>query len=397
MGNHRRSGIVGWNLLRPAGIYMLTAAVAAAGGWVFSALSLPLPWMLGAMAAVMIGKNAGLALPAPPQVVWNAALVVLGVVFGLRITFSTLERIGPYLGPFLGVTAATIAFCIGLGALFAAWTGTDRVSGVFGFIPGGLTEMVITGEAVGARPGTVLFLQTFRLLAVLAVVPFAVTLAFGDGGAAAPAAAAAAGGGGPVSAGGEPLSAEASGIWNWLWYAPLVAAAWAVRRYVPASFVLVPMFGTAAMHLAGLPLPAVPAAGMIAAQVVIGAGLGHSVRLKELRAVGRHWWRVCALLAVLFAVSCGLGFALHAATRMSLPTALLSVAPGGMIEMALTADAVGADAAVVASLQLLRVYFILLAVPTLLRRLFRGRGRAGGGNGAEAGAGTPESSPSGGP
>src|SRR5690606_9517845 len=127
-----------------AGRLLLTAVFAAAGGWIFSLLSVPLPWMLGAMAAVLAGRSGGLPLAEPPQAVRNAALAALGIAFGWKFTLETVKQVGPYLIPYLGATAAMIALCIGLGLLFSLWSSTDRVSGVFGFIPGGLTEMVIT-------------------------------------------------------------------------------------------------------------------------------------------------------------------------------------------------------------------------------------------------------------
>lgn len=341
---------------------LLTAAVAAAGGWCFALLSAPLPWMLGAMAAVLAGKAGKLPVVAPPDALRNAALVALGIVFGLQFTRSTWLQVGPYVGPYLGVTAATIAICIGLGALFAVWAKIDKVSSVFGFMPGGLTEMVVTGEAVGAKPGTVIFLQTTRLLSVLAVVPFLVTMWFaGNGGE----------GGAPLAAvSGAEADVLPGATLAWLWYALPAAAAWALRRIVPGSFVLIPMLGTALLHLSGTTLHPIPPYAMLAAQVVVGAGLGYSVRLKELRAVGKQWWRACALVAAMLAASFAMGIALHALTSMDLPTALLSVAPGGTIEMGLTAASVGADPAVVTSLQMVRVYTIIFAAPLLLKRWF---------------------------
>jgi len=339
-------------------------AAAFLGGWAFAALSLPLPWVLGAMAAVMLWKAyrpLGKKTPAPLK---NGALIVLGIVFGLQFTGATIARVGPYLLPYLSITAVTILCCVGLGVLFSRWTSTDRVSSVFGFIPGGLTEMVVTGTAVGAKPGTVVFLQTLRLLSVLSVVPLLVTLWFApaEGGAALVQPAA-------------PSAAAAAGPAGFAWYALPALGGWLLRRIVPASYVLVPMLLTALLHIAGAALPAIPAAALVAAQVVVGAGLGESVSYRDLRAVGGQWWRVLLLVAAMLALSLLLGAALHAWTGMEMPAALLSVAPGGLIEMALTASTVGADAAVVTSLQMVRLYTIIGIVPIALKLWFGRRAR----------------------
>lgn len=352
-----------------------TFAVAFVGGWGFDAVSLPLPWVLGPMAAILIWKEA-LRRPTAemPPPLKHGALVALGIAFGLQFTRATLEQVAPYVFPYLAVTVVTIAFCIGLGALFAAWTNTDKTSSVFGFIPGGLTEMVVTGEAVGAKPGTVVFLQTVRLLSVLSIVPFFVTLLFAPA-EGSPALQAAPSGGSAGQA--AVASAAPAAPAAWLWYAIPIAGAYLLRKAVPASYVLVPMLGAAALHIAGVPLHAVPPIGLVAAQIVVGVGLGRSVKWNDLRAMGGQWWRVFALVAAMLALSAALGAALAVFTDMDLPTALLSAAPGGLIEMALTAASVGADAAVVTSLQMVRLYTIIGAVPFLLKWWFA-RSQAGG-------------------
>ncbi|HZG85653.1 AbrB family transcriptional regulator [Paenibacillus sp.] len=347
-----------------AGYASLLPAYAAAflGGWAFAAMSLPLPWVLGPMAAVMLWKAYRPPARKTPAPLRNGALVALGIVFGLQFTGATIVLVGPYLLPYLGITAVTIVCCVGLGVLFSRWTATDRVSSVFGFIPGGLTEMVVTGTAVGAKPGTVVFLQTLRLLSVLSVVPLLVTLWFAPEGSGAALVSPAA-----------PSAGPSAGAAGFAWYALPALGGWLLRRIVPASYVLVPMLLTALLHIAGAGLPAIPAAALIAAQVVVGAGLGESVSFRDLRAVSAQWWRVLLLVAAMLALSLLLGAALHAWTGMGMPAALLSVAPGGLIEMALTASSVGADAAVVTSLQMVRLYTIIGIVPIALKLWF-GRG-----------------------
>ena len=56
---------------------------------------------------------------------------------------------------------------------------------------------------------------------------------------------------------------------------------------------------------------------------------------------------------------------------MNIKTALLSIAPGGLFEMVLTAEAVGGDPAVVSALQLVRVLVIILFVPPVMKLLFQ--------------------------
>jgi len=52
------------------------------------------------------------------------------------------------------------------------------------------------------------------------------------------------------------------------------------------------------------------------------------------------------------------------------PTALLSLAPGGMDQMGVIAHSIGADLSIVSGYQLFRTFFIFFAIPSLLRLLF---------------------------
>jgi uncharacterized protein len=60
-------------------------------------------------------------------------------------------------------------------------------------------------------------------------------------------------------------------------------------------------------------------------------------------------------------------------TSLDYVTAILSIAPGGLFEMVLTAYSLGGDPAVVSSLQLIRILVIVIGVPPLLGMLFRDR------------------------
>ncbi|UTR14799.1 AbrB family transcriptional regulator [Salipaludibacillus sp. LMS25] len=69
-------------------------------------------------------------------------------------------------------------------------------------------------------------------------------------------------------------------------------------------------------------------------------------------------------------MSFGFEILLESMTSMDLPTALLSTAPGGLVEMVLTASIVGADPAIVTVLQLTRVMIIILVAPSALKWYF---------------------------
>ncbi|MNW03830.1 putative ammonia monooxygenase [compost metagenome] len=56
---------------------------------------------------------------------------------------------------------------------------------------------------------------------------------------------------------------------------------------------------------------------------------------------------------------------------MSLTTAFLGTAPGGMAEMGLTGAAVGADLSIIVAYQMFRLLFILFIAPLVVKLLLR--------------------------
>ncbi len=343
------------------GIVVLeTYCIAAAGGFLFHIAGFPLAWILGSMTAVILWKSfAGRALFIPD--LWrNGAFSVIGIYLGLLFTANTLAAIGPYIVPFLLATVVLVGISIGNGLLLCRIVKLDPVTGVFGTVPGGLSEMVAASDSLGANVAMVTLLQTVRLLTVVFFVPFTVVHLFA------------------AQTGEAWIAARGlTGIssWHFLWYILPLLAGRLVSGVIPAPYVIGPLIATAFMNISGVPLPAFPDGLVIWAQITVGFYMGRSFSLDDLKRGGKWAVLICAMTIGLIAASFAIGYALALLTDLSLSTTILSVAPGGLVEMAMTAVSVGADAPVVASLQLVRLLFIILFVPGLLKLWFQKRAK----------------------
>ncbi|WMT39520.1 AbrB family transcriptional regulator [Paenibacillus sp. D2_2] len=143
------------------------------------------------------------------------------------------------------------------------------------------------------------------------------------------------------------------------------------RIHLPTPLLLGPVIATAALQLLGLTGMPLPGWIIGAAQLVIGVNVGlmlkpdrmeHKVRTLSI-AIG------CGLLLVVGAW--GLSLLLVYVQSVSGATALLSLAPGGMDQMGIIAHEIGADLPIVAGYQLFRTFFIMFAIPPLVRLLFQ--------------------------
>lgn len=344
---------IGQRLLR----WSLALALGAGGGAAFWSLSLPLPWMLGAMMATTAGALAGLpmAVPAPLRTVM---LSVLGVMLGSSITPQVLSDAARW-----PITLAGMAIYLASGmalvmGYFRRVAGYGPVTAYFAAAPGGLNEMVMLGAAKGGDAPIIALNHTLRILLIVFTVPTAFRLFGGyeGGGALSFArlvdlsladalilAAAAAGG----SVGGRLLR-------------------------LPAHHLVGPMLASAAVHLTGLTALPPPAEVVSTAQVVLGAAIGSRFAGEPLARLGKSVLTAAGATFILVALSLAFTAGLAPVAGMSMAALLLAFVPGGLAEMSLVAIALGVDVAFVAVHHISRVLLVVMLAPLAFRAWHRG-------------------------
>ncbi len=332
-----------------------TLAAAVPGGILFYLLHVPLPWMLGPLAAVLAYNALSGGKACWPVGIRNVGMIVMGYSMGRVVTADALRQIAGDLPAMFAVTLLTLLFSAATGYVTHRRTGVSLASGVVGSMPGGLMQMVVLGEEIRDADMTVVaFMQTLRVLAVVFIVPVIATfgLAHAAGGAPLP-----------------PVPAESGDFVRALpAIAASVAGAWfAVRTKLSTPYLLGPIFGAAAAVLAGFPAPPVPRSVLNIAQLFFGAYMGLAITTAALRQLGRVFPWALGGAVVLVAFTFLLGAGLTVFMPATLLTAFLSTAPGGMAEMGMTAIVLHADIATVLVFQLFRLFCLLMAVPPFLK------------------------------
>ncbi|WP_026506764.1 AbrB family transcriptional regulator [Butyrivibrio sp. MC2013] len=102
-------------------------------------------------------------------------------------------------------------------------------------------------------------------------------------------------------------------------------------------------------------------------QVLGGALLGHGISRGELQKAGSIIKAALVLVMTMLLLNLTTGTAVNHISDINLVTALLATAPGGVSDMALIAEDLGADMRIVSILQLFRMFAIYLIFPPLLR------------------------------
>lgn len=335
--------------------HLLTLAAALTGGTICHLLSVPLAWMIGAMAG-----TAALAWFRPVAVHPYArpgALIVLGLAFGQ--TFS-----GPVLGALLGampviLIAGLLSIAAGVAAvpIFTRLAGVDPRTGYFAAVPGGVIVMVVLAQRAGAPIAPVTLAQTIRVVIVVLAIPPLLTAFAPVGDATAFLA--------------PRLPFDLGGLGLMLVVGLL--AAFALRRTGIANPWMIGPCALAITAAAMGHLPSsVPTVLVDAAQVAMGATLGQRLTREFLLSSRRLLWASVVSAFALCVLCLTLGAALGWASGLPVGAVMLGMAPGGMPEMGITAKTLELAVPLVLGFHLARTLmcnFLIGPVWTLTSRL----------------------------
>lgn len=341
----------------------MALAIGGAGGWLAYTVQIPLAWMIGAMAATTLAAMLGLPVAVPASL-RHTMVVVLGIMLGSAFTPEIAQRIGDW-GVSLG--ALTLYGAVAGGAAYMYFRricGYDKVTAYFSAMPGGLSEMILVGTAMGGDARIISLTHASRILLVVMTLPFAFQLLIGYEPGARP----------PV---GLPLFALLPGDLAILSVCGVVGYFLARSVRLPAAALVGPMLLSAGVHLTGWTVAKPPLELVAVAQVVVGTAVG--CRFAGVRAIhiARAMVAAAGGTAVLLVSAVAFAFAIGQITGLSMESLVLAYAPGGLAEMSLIAIAIGADSAFVATHHVVRVILIVIAAPLLFRAMAKTRRQRG--------------------
>ncbi len=334
---------------------LVALVVGGLGGGLFATLGLPLPWLLGALAATTVASMAGVKL-AVPDLLRRPMIAIIGIMLGGTFTNGRFDVSLDWLVSL----AALPLYVIVIGGLIFLYlrrfSGFDGTTAFFAATPGGLSEMIALSEHMGGDQRNVSMVHAMRLLLIVSVIPF---VAQALGLVTAPAVTAAVA---PTPSLTELGLLAALGIAGYLL---------AMRLRLPAATFIGPLLGSAVGHWAGWIEHQPPYVVLALAQLVIGSSVGARFSGVPLDLILRSLLIGAGATALMLMVTLVFGGILHGITGHSLILLLLALVPGGFTEMSLIALAMGVDPAFVVTHHCLRVLLVvLIAVPAFawLRR-----------------------------
>jgi membrane AbrB-like protein len=336
------------NALRVAGALAVSVAAGSLCAW----FKTPLPWMIGPIVAMAIFQFGGATLEAPPFA-REAGQLVVGVTLGLYFTAPVVREVATY-----GLYFAALGFAaIGAGALSAVLierlAPVDRATAWFSSMPGGAAEMANLAQKAGALPDRVALAHSIRMLFVVTLVPVAITYA---------------GFSGADDYHPSTTTFDAAG------FAALMAlggvSGWLGRRlHVPNAFMIVPLFASIGLTVAGLDLSSIPTPVSNAAQLLLACSLGAQFQQSFLREAPRFVASLVPAGALMLAICTAIGALLAWSSGVYLGSTFLAAAPGGIAEMSITAKVLHIGVPFVTAAHVVR-YVVVIVFCAPCYRLF---------------------------
>lgn len=161
-----------------AGRDLTVLAGAFAGGIAAEVLRVPAGAVLGALLGALAVNllRPGPRLPRPYR---EGGKILLGTVVGLSFAPELLAIVGELVVPVAVGILILILAGLGVSLVLHRVFGWDMPTALYASTPGGLSELALTSEEVGARTHVVVAVHTVRVITIVIVGPPALTLLIG--------------------------------------------------------------------------------------------------------------------------------------------------------------------------------------------------------------------------
>ena len=335
-------------------------AFGAAGGVAASRIGLPMPWMLGSLLAsallVLYWAPPFLESYSFPNDLRALFVALIGVMIGSQVTPEVLRQMADLPWTMAGLLLFIIVSHAGNYLIFQRVGGYTRATAFYSATPGGLMESIAMGETAGADLRILTAQQFLRIILVISILPFGLSLWAGFP----------VGSGSGLAIGGDlppvkPLSVLLIAV-------TAVAGLWLGRLVkLPAAQLTGPLLLAAAATLTGTLDLHLPFWLIATAQLVIGVTLGLRFKGTDSALLRKCAW--LSLLSVAFMLVIGAAFAeiLHFITGLDFLALLISFAPGGVAEMSVVALSLAISPALVSLHHIVRILLTVVVLGVAAR------------------------------
>ena len=332
---------------------ILTLIIAILGGYLASKKKIPAAYMLGALFLVAI-FNIFFNKAFLPNYFKFITQVATGTFIGSKFHSEDVKMLKKVIVPGMTMVVLMIAFSFVLSYLMSTFLGIDYLTSFFATAPGGIMDISLIAYDFKANTSQVALLQLIRLISVISFVPFFTKKCYKRNTK-------------EKIIFEQEIKEEKSFLFTVI--VGIIGGIVGYFSHLPAgtmscSMALVAYFNVKT-HKAYMPLTL-----RKIIQSFGGALIGAKVTLSDVIALKDLILPIILIIIGFCLMNVFVGFFLYKTTKFSLSTALLSASPGGMSDISLMAEDLGANGPQVVSMQFLRAIFIVGIYPIIIKILF---------------------------
>lgn len=340
-----------------------------AGFWLFRLVRFPAAGVVGSMSAAGFLNVMGWVPHFNGGPVSYVCAVGIGIILGRQINRQVACQAKSMVRPVLVQISCLLLLSLACGYIFyllaprAAGEAVSLLTALVSTSTGGLTEMLVFGLSIGGDVSVIAFVQLFRIVTFLSLIPYSAGLAkrLGDKRL-------------PLSASAPAEACSVTAVFSRRDYILLIIAAFAggyigLRLRIPAGSLLGSMCFAGGLGIILNKRYSCRYAVRYLAQIGLGTVMGQRVDAEVLSRLAGLFLPVLGITAVMLAGCLLLAFVQYRTTKYDLATCLMCSAPAGLSQIAIYAEESGTDVFTVSVFHTARMVSIVIIYPWLILHL----------------------------
>lgn len=341
------------HLTRPL---VLGFCIALVGAIIAKLIGAPIPWLLGSLLTTLICRVNHAQIHSHPFF-RKMGQWIIGISLGLYFTPTTIAALTPIIGYIVLACLFTLALGVAGSIIIQKLAKVDYNTAFFSSTIGGASEMVVLAERNHADKQLTASAHSLRILIVTITLPLFFQL---------------------MNYHGTSPSSTTVSTFSLGGLLLLLASTSAVgllfdKLKFPNAFVLGSIAVTGILTASDIHLSSLPTSLLNLSQLLIGWSLGSNYTPNFFKQAPKFLSVIFITIVFYLVMTIAFALLLSSINGIYYPTSILSLSPGGIAEMAITAKVLMLGAPIVTSFQISRLIFVLVLAEPLykwVKRLF---------------------------
>lgn len=343
------------------GAFALTMVVAAVGGYIGKKMRIPAGVMVVSMILVAI-LNAGFEKAYFYSPLSKVIQIIAGILVGSKLDREAVAELKKILFPTVVLVACMLVLNVCASLLIIAFSPLDLTTAMFASAPGGLTDMTIMSADFGANSAYVAIIQVCRQLAIFLFMPSIIKVMNKE----------------QLEQNAKRKAETESRVKEekpmvHLLYVSVIATAAScicIRLDINGGAIIGSMVASGIYCATGHSYP-FPRWLRNILQVSTGAFTGLKLTREVILMLPVLGVPILCVMSCIVLFAVGIGLLVQKISGIDRATCMLACTPGGLSEMSLLSEDLGADTVKIASMQTVRMFSVVALFPPVISMIMK--------------------------